>query len=206
MSWASLDREIVECTRCPRLIEHCRETARVKRRMYQDEPYWGRPVTGFGDRSGEWLYAALHRAGLASRPSSATRDDGLRLKNAYISNVCRCAPPGNRPARDEIENCRPFLDREFDGLRRLRVVVPLGSIAWEAVLRRSRSLAPDAFPRPKPAFGHGAEARLTLRTGRPPLLVVGCYHPSQQNTQTGRLTRSMLDRVMRRASRSVENE
>jgi uracil-DNA glycosylase family 4 len=208
------------------LIAHCRETARIKRRMYREETYWGRPVPGFGDRgarilflglapgahganrtgrlftgdrSGEWLYAALHRAGLADRPQSISRDDGLQLSEAYITNVCRCAPPGNRPSPEEVENCRPFLDREFAGLRRLRVIVALGSIAWGAALRRAKGLAPESFPRPRPRFGHGAEALLTLRAGRPPLTLLGCYHPSQQNTQTGRLTRPMLDRVLRRA-------
>ena len=199
--------------------------------MYRDEPYWGRPVTGFGDRSarillvglapgahganrtgrmftgdrsGEWLYAALHRAGLANRPKSVFRDDGLRMKGVYITNVCRCAPPGNRPAREEIENCRPFLDREFDILRHLCVVVALGSIAWDAVARRARALAPNHFPRPKPAFGHGAETRLMLRRRRPPLTVLGCYHPSRQNTQTGRLTRGMLEGMIRRACHATE--
>jgi uracil-DNA glycosylase family 4 len=214
--------------RCPRLIDHCRETARVKRRMYREETYWGRPVPGFGDRgarvlflglapgahganrtgrmftgdrSGEWLYAALNGAGLASASASVSRDDGLQLRDAYITNVCRCAPPANRPSRDEIERCRPFLDREFDALRRLRVVVALGKVAWDAALRRSRALDPDAFPKPAPAFGHGARTALTMRRRRPPLPLLGCYHPSQQNTQTGRLTRAMLDTVVRRARR-----
>lgn len=228
VSWTGLKRDVVECTRCSRLIEHCRETARVKRRMYRDEAYWGRPVPGFGDhsarilflglapgahganrtgrmftgdRSGEWLYAAMHRAGLASSPVSRSRDDGLRLRGAYIANVCRCAPPGNKPDREEIERCRPFLDREFDALRRLRVVVALGKIAWDAAIRRSRALAPEALPTPRPVFGHAAEVTLTLRRRRPPLKLLGSYHPSQQNTQTGRLTREMFDAVVRRARR-----
>ncbi len=229
--WKTLDSDIAECTRCPRLIGHCRETARVKRRMYRDETYWGRPVPGFGDRnarllflglapgahganrtgrmftgdrSGDFLYAALHRAGLASAPASSSRNDGLRLSGAYITNVCRCAPPANRPSREEIERCRPFLDRELDGLRRLRVVVALGKVAWDAALRRARALAPEAFPKPVPAFGHGAEATLTLRRGGPGLTLLGSYHPSQQNTQTGRLTRSMFAKVVRRACRLAE--
>jgi uracil-DNA glycosylase family 4 len=229
--WERLEQDVVGCKRCPRLIDHCRETARIKRRMYRDEVYWGRPVPGFGDRSarilflglapgahganrtgrmftgdasGEWLYSALHRAGLADRPASVSRDDSLRLGGAYISNVCRCAPPSNKPIRDELENCRPFLDREFDALRRLRVVVALGKIAWDAALRRARSLAPASFPKPAPPFGHGAETPLTLRRRRPPVALLGCYHPSRQNTQTGRLTRSMLDAVVRRAERLAE--
>jgi len=228
VSWTGLERDIAACTRCPRLIDHCRETAQVKRRMYREQTYWGRPVPGFGDRaagvlflglapgahganrtgrmftgdrSGEFLYAALHRAGLASKPESLSHDDGLRLRNAYITNACRCAPPANRPSRDEIERCRPFLDREFDGLRSLRVVVALGKIAWDAALGRSRALAREAFPRPRPAFGHGNETTLTLRRRRPPLALLGCYHPSQQNTQTGRLTGPMFDAVVRRARR-----
>jgi uracil-DNA glycosylase family 4 len=226
VSWTGLERDVVGCTRCARLIDHCRETARVKRRMFLEETYWGRPVPGFGDRSagilflglapaahganrtgrmftgdrsGEWLYAALHRAGLASVPASVSRDDGLQLQGAYITNVCRCAPPANKPSRDEIERCRPFLDREFDALRRLRVVVALGKLAWDAALRRSRALAPEAYPQPVPVFGHGVETTLILRHQRPPLALLGSYHPSQQNTQTGRLTRPMLDAVMSRA-------
>ena len=225
-SWERLESDIIGCKRCPRLIEHCRETARTKRRMYRDEVYWGQPVPGFGDRSsrilflglapgahganrtgrmftgdasGEWLYAALHRAGLANRSASASRDDGLRLRGAYITNACRCAPPSNKPSRDELESCRPFLDREFDALRRLRVLVALGKIAWDAALRRARSIAPERFPKPAPAFGHGAETTLFLRRRRPPLALLGCYHPSRQNTQTGRLTRAMLDSVVLRA-------
>ena len=228
VSWTGLERDVVGCTRCSRLIDHCRKTARVKRRMFREETYWGRPVPGFGDRtarilflglapaahganrtgrmftgdrSGEWLYAALHRAGLASAAASVSRDDGLQLQDAYITNVCRCAPPANKPSRDEIERCRPFLDREFDALGRLRVVVALGKLAWDAALRRSRALAPETYPRPAPVFGHGAETILTLRRRRPPLALIGCYHPSQQNTQTGRLTRPMLNAVMRRARR-----
>jgi len=228
VSWAGLERDVVGCTRCARLIDHCRETARVKRRRYREETYWGRPVPGFGDRSarilflglapgahganrtgrmftgdrsGEFFYAALHRAGLASAPASVSRDDGLRLRDAYITNVCRCAPPANRPSRDEMEHCRPFLDCEFDALRRLRVIVALGRIAWDAALRRARAVAPGAFPKPAPAFGHRAEATLALRHRRPPLALLGCYHPSQQNTQTGRLTRVMFDAVVRRAQR-----
>ena len=162
--WSALERSVVRCRRCSRLRDHCREVARVKRRAYRDEPYWGRPVPGFGDRrarivfvglapaahganrtgrmftgdrSGDWLYAALHRAGLASRPESAHRDDGLTLRDAYVTAAGRCAPPGNRPLPVELERCSAFLDRELDLLDRARVVVALGGIAWDAVLRRT---------------------------------------------------------------------
>lgn len=227
-AWARLEREIVCCERCPRLRAHCRRVARVKRRAYRDETYWGRPVPGFGDRgarillvglapaahganrtgrmftgdrSGEWLYAALHRQGLANRAESVSRDDGLRLRGVWVTAACRCAPPENKPRPEELEACSAFLDREFELLDRLGVVVPLGRIAWDAVLRRARRVAPNAVPRPGPGFGHGAVAPLALREGGEPISVVGSYHPSRQNTQTGRLTRPMFDRVLRRAVR-----
>jgi uracil-DNA glycosylase family 4 len=207
------------------LIRHCREVARVKRRAYRDDDYWGRPVPGFGDRrarilllglapgahganrtgrmftgdrSGEWLYAALHRAGLASRPDSLGPGDGLQLDGAFISAVCRCAPPANRPTRDEMDRCSDYLDREFELLGDARVVLALGQIAWEAALRRVRRIG-GPVPSPKPRFGHGAEIALDLRGDGGPCRLLGSYHPSQQNTLTGRLTRPMLDRVIRRA-------
>ncbi len=225
-AWSRLERDIVGCRRCPRLVRHCREVARVKRRAYRDEDYWGRPVPGFGDRrarvllvglapaahganrtgrmftgdrSGDWLYGALHRAGLAALPESRRRGDGQRLRGAFISAAGRCAPPGNRPTQEELRRCAPFLDRELELLRSLRVVIALGKIGWDAVLRRSLAVAPGAMPRPRPRFGHAAETRLPLRAGRAPLWVLGSYHPSQQNTQTGRLTRPMFDTVIRRA-------
>ena len=223
-AWSLLEREIVDCERCPRLRSHCTEVARVRRRAYRDQIYWGRPVPPFGahrarilllglapaahganrtgrmftgDRSGDWLYAALHRVGLANRPTSTAADDGLVLSDAFISATCRCAPPGNKPTREEIENCRTFLDREFDLLDRLQVTVALGKIAWDAALQRSLRVVGE-LPRPRPVFGHGVELALPLRSGAP-LWLLGSYHPSQQNTQTGRLTRPMFDRVLRRA-------
>jgi uracil-DNA glycosylase family 4 len=231
--WAKLDRRVVACRRCPRLRGHCAEVARVRRRAYRDQLYWGRPVPGFGDhrariillglapaahganrtgrmftgdRSGDWLYGALHRAGLANGPTSSSRDDGMRLDGAYISAVCRCAPPDNKPTREEMAHCAEYLDREFDLLRRLRVTLALGKIAWDATLRHAARLDPDGFPRPRPAFGHGAETRLVLRAGRPPIAVLASYHPSQQNTQTGRLTRPMLDAVLRRARALADDD
>jgi uracil-DNA glycosylase len=219
---SDLDRlaaEIAACRACPRLVAWREEVARVKRRAYRDEAYWGRPVPGFGDpaarvvlvglapaahganrtgrmftgdRSGDFLYAALHRAGLASQPTSRRRGDGLALSGAFVGAACRCAPPGNRPTPDELARCAPFLDRELAALPRARVVVALGAVAWAAVLAHLARRG-VVIPRPQPRFGHGAEARLP---GAPAL--VGSYHPSQQNTQTGRLTPAMLDAVLAR--------
>lgn len=191
----------------------------MKRRAFRDEPYWGRPVPGFGDpaarvvliglapaahganrtgrmftgdRSGDFLYAALHRAGLASQPTSHARDDRLALEGAFVTAACRCAPPENRPAPDELSRCAPFLDAELAAIGP-RVLVALGAIGWEAALG-ALARAGHAIPRPRPRFGHGAELRLQ---GAPALL--GSYHPSRQNTQTGRLTAAMLDAVLARA-------
>jgi len=226
-AWSSLERELTRCDACPRLATHRRAVARVKRRAYRNESYWGRPVPGFGDRrarilllglapaahganrtgrmftgdrSGDWLYGALQRRGLANQAESTHRADGLRLAGVFISAVCRCAPPGNRPTPDEMQRCTTFLDREFDLLDRLRVTVALGKIAWDAALRHAERIAPGSLPRPRPVFGHGAESSIVPRAGRPPIVLLGCYHPSQQNTQTGRLTRPMNDAVLRRAA------
>jgi len=214
---------VVRCGRCPRLRAYCREVARVKRRAYRDQAYWGRPVPGFGDpaarlivvglapaahggnrtgriftgdRSGDWLYGALHRHGFANRPTSVSRDDGLRLRGTYVTAAARCAPPGNRPWPEELDRCRPYLAEELRALRRARVVIALGAVAWEAVLRVWLEEG-HALPRPRPRFGHEAEVQVA---GDLPALL-GSYHPSQQNTQTGRLTRSMFDAVFRRANR-----
>jgi len=149
-----------------------------------------------GDRSGEWLYAALHRAGYANQPSSERRDDGLRLSDAYVTAVVRCAPPANRPTPLERDTCLPYLTRELELLEQCRVIVALGAFAWDGTLRACRSLGGE-IPRPRPRFGHGTEARL----GRWALL--GCYHPSQQNTFTGRLTAPMLDEVFARTQEIV---
>jgi len=159
----------------------------------------GRMFTG--DRSGEWLYGALHRAGLASRPDSVWRDDGLELTNTWLTAAVRCVPPANKPTAAERETCRPFLEGEVRALAELRVIVALGGFAWDAILRVLRDLG-YAFPSPKPRFGHMAEAE----TGAPKapglpgsLTLIGSYHPSQQNTFTGRLTREMFDEVWTRA-------
>jgi uracil-DNA glycosylase family 4 len=212
---AALDAEITACRACPRLVEWREEVGRVKRRAYSAEDYWARPVPGFGDtdpwlmvvglapaahganrtgrmftgdRSGDVLYAALHRAGLASQAESRGRDDGLELRGCRITAAVRCAPPANRPTPDERARCRPFLLRELALCPGARVVLALGAIGWDAVLR-----AVDP-PRPWPRFGHGAEA--PLPDGR---TLLGCYHPSQQNVFTGRLTPAMIDDVLARA-------
>jgi len=213
----ALEEEIAACRACPRLAAWREEVARVKRRAYRGCEYWGRPVPGFGDprpgglyvlglapgahganrtgrmftgdRSGDFLYAALHRHGYASRPESRSRDDGLCLNGAYLSNAARCAPPGNRPSQEELRRCSPFLDRELR-LVRPGVILALGAIAWQGALG-ALERAGCALPRPRPAFGHRALLRLA---GAPPVL--GSYHVSQQNTQTGRLTAAMFDGVL----------
>jgi uracil-DNA glycosylase family 4 len=215
----SLAAEVVECRRCPRLVEWRELSAANPPRRYQGQEYWGRPLPGFGDpdarvvlvglapaahggnrtgriftgdRSGDWLYAALHRAGLANQAHSVNRDDGLRLRDAYVTAVNRCPPPANKPSPVERDNCLPYLVRELAVLERASVLVALGSYAWDGALRAARELG-EGVPRPKPRFGHGAEASV----GRFTLL--GCYHPSQQNTFTGKLTEPMMDAVFTRA-------
>jgi uracil-DNA glycosylase len=217
---SSLVADIVRCRACPRLVAWREEVARTKRRAYLADVYWGRPVPGFGDPrarivlvglapgahganrtgrmftgdgSGDFLYAALHRAGIASRPTSVARDDGLALDGAFVTAACRCVPPGNRPEPGELSRCAAFLDRELAALRSVRVVVALGGIAWAAMLG-ALARAGHAVPRPAPRFAHGAVVALP---GAPAL--VGSYHPSRQNTQTGRLTPAMLDAVLARA-------
>jgi uracil-DNA glycosylase family 4 len=215
-----LHREIVECRACPRLVAWREEVARLKVKRFKDWTYWARPLPGFGDprarllivglapaahggnrtgrmftgdRSGDFLYAALHRAGFASQPTSVRRDDGLALRGAFITAPCRCAPPGNKPLPDELARCSVWLDRELALLPDVSVVLALGSIGWGAALSHfsRRGLA---IPRPRPQFGHAAEARIA---GGPVLL--GCYHVSQQNTNTGKLTAKMIDAVLARA-------
>jgi len=214
-----LTEEIVRCELCPRLVDWRAEAAANPPRRYRGEEYWGRPLPGFGDpearmllvglapaahggnrtgrmftgdRSGDWLYAALHRAGLANQALSVARDDGLRLTGAYITAVNRCPPPANKPTTSERDNCLPFLVRELVLLEQARVIVTLGSYAWDGTLRALRQRGIEV-PRPKPRFGHGAEAAAG------PYTLLGCYHPSQQNTFTGKLTEEMLDTVFARA-------
>ena len=205
----ALQREIVDCRRCPRLVAWREHVAAEKRAAFRDWEYWGRPVPGFGDpaarvvllglapaahggnrtgriftgdRSGDFLFAALHATGYANQPTAVSRDDGLELSDCYITAAVRCAPPANKPLPAERDTCRAWLDRELPLLENARVIVCLGKFAWDIVA-----------PRPLPKFGHGAEAQ----SGRHRLL--GCFHPSQQNTFTGKLTPPMIEAVLRRA-------
>jgi uracil-DNA glycosylase len=216
---AALESEIVACRACPRLVAWREEVARVKRASFAEETYWGRPVPGFGDpdatvlvlglapaahggnrtgrvftgdRSGDWLFGALHRVGMANQPESVSLDDGLELRGCWVAAAVRCAPPANKPTPAERDTCLPFAVRELELLPAARVIVCLGSFAWDAALRLLAARG-DTIPRPRPKFGHGAEATIGEWT------LVGCYHPSQQNTFTGKLTRPMIDGVMRRA-------
>ncbi len=230
---ATLTAEIVECRRCPRLVEWRERVAREKVARFRDDEYWGRPLPGFGDpearililglapaahggnrtgrvftgdASGDFLWAALHRAGLADRPSSRRADDGLTLRGAYIAAAVRCAPPLNRPTIDERDACAPFLARELALLTDTRVILALGHFGWDAGLQAVAAAGHPA--RPKPRFGHGAEAvvgpyRARAEAAVGPYALVGSYHPSQQNTFTGRLTAPMFDAVVRRAVQLV---
>lgn len=211
-----LQSDIVSCTLCPRLVAHRELTAQTKRRMYMKCSYWGKPVPSFGDpnaslfiiglapaahganrtgrmftgdRSGVWLYRALHKFGFASSPESNHRNDNLTLLNAYISAAVRCAPPGNKPLREELLNCRQYLAEELRLINTTKVVLVLGKIALDAYLTVSPDLG-ITLPTPKPTFGHGKSYCLTRS-----LILVTSYHPSQQNTQTGRLTQSMFNDV-----------
>lgn len=220
-----LAEEIVACRKCPRLAKHREEMARDKRRAYREWTYWGKPVPGFGDaeaqllilglapaahganrtgrmftgdRSGDFLYAALHKAGFANQPASLHREDGLQLKNIYITATCRCAPPENKPLPKEISNCRGYLEREMEILKP-RAVLALGKIAWDGyleILKHRGVIASRALYK----FAHGAEAEVTASTPR----LFGVYHPSQQNTQTGRVTPAMYAKVLRRIQHFLE--
>jgi uracil-DNA glycosylase len=216
---AELSAEIGACRACARLVEWREAQAANPPRRFRGEEYWARPLAGFGDpgarlaivglapaahganrtgrmftgdRSGDWLYAALHRAGYANQPSARRSDDGLRLRDAYVTATVRCAPPANRPSPAERDNCLPYLSRELELLERCQTIVALGAFAWDGALRALRRLGCEP-PRPRPRFGHGVEAAV----GEWRLL--GCYHPSQQNTFTGRLTEPMLDAIFARA-------
>jgi uracil-DNA glycosylase len=212
--WDRLNREIVACEACPRLRSYCRQVATEKRKAFQDWTYWGRPVPNFGDpqarlvivglapaahganrtgrmftgdRSGDWLYRALHKAGFANQPQATDREDGLRLIDCAIAATCHCAPPDNKPTIEEIANCRTWLEQTIDQLP-VRVIVALGQIGWQAALVQARRLGWHAGKLPK--FGHGVQA--PLAAGR---TLLGSYHPSQQNTFTGKLTEPMFDAV-----------
>jgi uracil-DNA glycosylase family 4 len=211
--------EVVECRACPRLVAWREEVARVKRSSFAHETYWGRPVPSFGDpdarllvvglapaahggnrtgrvftgdRSGDWLFASMYRTGWANQPQSSAPGDGLRLLGAYIAATVKCAPPANKPTPPERDRCLGYLVREMAALDTVTVVVALGGFAWDGVLRALRALG-DPPVRPKPRFGHGAEVDLARFT------MIGTYHPSQQNTFTGKLTEPMMDAVFARA-------
>ncbi|HEX5451058.1 MAG TPA: uracil-DNA glycosylase [Candidatus Limnocylindrales bacterium] len=215
---AELTAEVIRCRKCPRLVAWRELVARTKTARYASETYWGRPVPGFGDpaarlvivglapaahggnrtgriftgdRSGDFLFAALHRAGLANQPTSTARDDGLVLRDCYLAAAVRCAPPANRPTTDERDRCLPYLTRELVLLDRATTILALGAFGWDASLRALASLGQTRKPRP--AFGHDAEASVG------PYRLVGSFHPSQQNTFTGRLTPAMLDRALQHA-------
>jgi len=216
---SALEHDIVACRACPRLVAWRELVAREKVARFRDDDYWGRPVPGFGDpgasvlvlglapaahganrtgrnftgdRSGDFLYASMFRTGFANQPTSVSRDDGLTLDGLWVSAVNRCAPPGNKPSPAERDSCLPFLVRELEALGSVKVILALGAFAWDGTLRALRASG-EGVPTPKPGFGHGAEAvagRFTL---------LGCFHPSQQNTFTGKLTEAMLDAVFERA-------
>lgn len=217
--FADLAERVHACRRCERLVAWREAQAAEPPSRFRAQSYWARPVSGFGDpaarlvlvglapaahganrtgrmftgdRSGDWLYAALHRAGYANQPTAVSQDDGLELRDAYVTATVRCAPPANRPTPAERDNCLPYLARELSLLENARVLLALGAFGWDGALRAAASLG-TALPRPRPRFGHGAEVDL----GRWTLL--GSYHPSQQNTFTGRLTEAMLDQVLQQA-------
>lgn len=220
MTLDHLEKEVTRCRRCSRLVAWREQVAMEKRAAFRDDEYWGRPVPGFGDpnarllivglapaahganrtgrmftgdRSGDWLYRALFKAGIASQPASEHVDDGMCITGAFISAIVRCAPPANKPTGEERAACRPWLEREIELLPNLQVILALGGLAFDQVLRILAS-GGAVLPRPRPRFGHGVQVDLR------PLVVVGSYHPSQQNTFTGRLTEAMLDAVVERAA------
>ena len=222
---SQLHRQVESCDRCARLRSYCTDVAREKRRAFLDWDYWGKPVPGFGDpaariwiiglapaahganrtgrvftgdRSGDFLFAALHRAGLASQPASTSKHDGLTLTDVYISATARCAPPANKPLPQEVINCADFLDAEWRLLKRKRVILALGKIAWDACLALAERQGMQTA-KPRAAFGHGATVALSDS-----LRLIGSFHVSQQNTFTGKLTPTMFDEVLELARRIAE--
>jgi uracil-DNA glycosylase family 4 len=217
----SLNKKIITCSKCPRLVEWREEIAKTKTKRFKEWEYWGKPVPGFGDpkaqvllvglapaahganrtgrmftgdESGNWLYRALHRAGFANQKSSTNSDDGLKLKNCYITATCRCAPPQNKPLPEEVRNCRPYILEEFRLLKNLRVIIGLGKIGFDAAFDCLKELKwTDLRTRPK--FSHGICVTIT-----PKLKLIGSYHPSQQNTFTGTLTEPMFDMIFRKTN------
>lgn len=224
--WSQLDRRVERCKKCPRLRQYCEKVAVEKRKAYLDHNYWGRPVPNFGsakvdllvvglapgahganrtgrmfsgDRSGEWLYRALHKAGFANQPESIDANDGLELTNCTITNICRCAPPGNKPLPEELRNCQPFFVETLT-LCQSRVIVALGGLAWRATLVQLMDIGWMEPVKPRPKFAHGATVELSSDRW-----LLGSYHPSQQNTFTGKLTRKMLDDVIRKAKNLINS-
>ncbi len=223
-----VNADLVACTQCDRLLGWCRQVAQEKVKRFQSETYWGKPVPSFGDpearllvvglapaahganrtgrmftgdRSGEWLYRALYRAGFANQPQSIHADDGLQLNDAYITAIAHCAPPENKPTPLEIAACRPFLKRELTCMQRLKVIVALGKLAFDQVHSAWHETHFDAL-KPKqarPKFGHGVETQLAEQ-----VVLIGSYHPSQQNTFTGKLTEPMLDAIFSRAKEMID--
>jgi len=226
MNLIQVRQQIVSCERCPRLREYCQRIAREKRKAFREETYWAKPVPGFGDpnarllliglapaahganrtgrvftgdgvgASGDFLMAALHRAGFSNITTSQHPDDGLKLTDAFIAAAVRCAPPDNKPTPEEIARCLPHLDAEIAALPRIRVVVALGKIAYDAYLQLLKTLG--VMTRPRPQFAHASMD--TLSNGQ---ILIGCYHPSRQNTNTGKLTASMMDDVFRKSRRAL---
>ncbi len=230
LTLAAIERRVVACRRCPELRAYCAAVARERRRAFADQIYWGKPVPAFGDErasvmivglapgahgsnrtgrpftgdaSGDFLYPALHRAGFATKAQATHRNDGVALRDAFITAAARCAPPKNKPTPQELRNCFPYLLAEFDALARLRVIVALGSIGFDASLKmlRERGFALDP---PKPRFAHGAET--TARNGSREIALIASYHPSRQNTNTGKLTQPMFDAIFSRAARVVATD
>ena len=227
-AFEELHRNVITCTKCPRLVEYRQAVARSKRRMYREFDYWGRPLPGFGDpdarvllvglapaahggnrtgrmftgdRSADWLYGTLYKFGFANQPTSVHRDDGLNIEDVYVTAAVRCVPPANKPLQEEMLACRPYLVKELGLLKRLRVVVALGKIAFDSYLAAYRELLPTGqnLPTPRPRFAHGAS--FALANG---ITLVASYHPSQQNTQTGRLTRDMFGGIFTTVQRLLD--
>ena len=230
--WSNLQQSIVDCEACPRLIKHCQKIAETKRKAYLDDAYWGRPVANFGkqsvpllvvglapgahganrtgrmftgDRSGDWLYRAMHKAGFANQPESTAIDDGLKLKRSTITGICHCAPPDNKPTPEEVRNCRPFLDATIESCRP-RVFLALGRLAWIGVVRYAIENKWLASPQPKFAHGHLVQLQADSKRIRKTRWLIGCFHPSQQNTFTGRLTEPMIDEIFSRINKLLDDD
>jgi uracil-DNA glycosylase family 4 len=222
-----LHQTIIRCRKCPRLVRWREQVAKNPPRRYQGQTYWAKPLPGFGDpearlfvvglapaahggnrtgriftgdRSGDWLYETLYTFGFCNQPTSIHRDDGLRLKDAYIAAAVRCAPPANRPTLEEFDRCRPYLVQELKLLRNIRVVVALGKIAFDSFLKAYQESG-GVIPRPRPQFSHGGSVQLNKG-----LTLIGCYHPSQQNTFTGKLTREMFHEVFKKVREVLESQ